>query len=314
MMKKAVVLGASGGMGYALVQELISREVEVIAFARNKEKLERLFGQLRGVEIITGDVLNLQDLLKACNGADVIFQSALVPYHEWEEKLPKMIHNVIAAARQVSAKIVIVDNIYAYGKNPGIKVTEDQPKCPHTKKGKIRLQMEDLIKRAHDQGVPSLTAHLPDYYGPNAENTLMHTTLKAIVENKKAYFVGDHNTKREFIYTPDGAKAMVELALRDSSYGHNWNIPAFDVITGKEIIEILRKITGYQKRVGTITKWMIQFIGLFNPFMREVVEMLYLTVDPVVLSGAKYAGKIGPLPRTNYEEGLRQTIVFMKRK
>jgi short-subunit dehydrogenase len=42
-MKKAVVLGASGGMGYALVNELTERGIETVAFARTKEKLQKLY-------------------------------------------------------------------------------------------------------------------------------------------------------------------------------------------------------------------------------------------------------------------------------
>ena len=36
-MKKALVLGASGGMGYSIVKELSSRGIKVMAFARTKE-------------------------------------------------------------------------------------------------------------------------------------------------------------------------------------------------------------------------------------------------------------------------------------
>jgi short-subunit dehydrogenase len=39
-MKKALVAGASGGMGYALVGELVSRGIDVVACSRGKEKLE----------------------------------------------------------------------------------------------------------------------------------------------------------------------------------------------------------------------------------------------------------------------------------
>jgi short-subunit dehydrogenase len=42
-MKKALVLGASGGMGYALVNELTERGIETVAFARTKEKLQKLY-------------------------------------------------------------------------------------------------------------------------------------------------------------------------------------------------------------------------------------------------------------------------------
>ena len=57
---------------------------------------------------------------------------------------------------------------------------------------------------------------------------------------------------------------------------------------------------------------MIIFLGLFNKDMREVVEMFYLNEEPVVLNGAKYEDRIGPVPRTSYHDGLSQTIDFMK--
>ncbi len=34
-------------------------------------------------------------------------------------------------------------------------------------------------------------AHFPDFYGPNAENTLVHHTLKGILANKMSSFVED---------------------------------------------------------------------------------------------------------------------------
>jgi nucleoside-diphosphate-sugar epimerase len=140
----------------------------------------------------------------------------------------------------------------------------------------------------------------------------LNYTLQSIVQNKKASFVGNQKIAREFIFTPDGAKAIVNLASREEAYGQNWNIPGAGVITGEEMVQTLRGITKYDKRVSTITKGMIQFLGLFNANMREVVEMLYLTEEPVVLSGEKYERIIGKLPRTSYEEGLRQTIAYMK--
>ena len=160
--------------------------------------------------------------------------------------------------------------------------------------------------------MPALIAHFPDFYGPNAENTILHYTLNNAVKNKKSIFVGDQRIAREFIFTPDGAKAIVNLALMDEAYGQNWNIPGYGVITGQELVETIRKMTGYKKRVSTISKNLIRFLGMFNANMREVVEMFYLNEDPVVLNGEKYEKLIGPIPRTSYEEGLKQTIDYMK--
>ncbi|MMZ69697.1 hypothetical protein D1872_325820 [compost metagenome] len=52
--------------------------------------------------------------------------------------------------------------------------------------------------------------------------------------------------------------------------------------------------------------------GWFNPVMKEVVEMLYLTEEPFVLSGEKYEKHIGPLVWTPHEKAIRDTIVALQ--
>ncbi|PLR97553.1 SDR family NAD(P)-dependent oxidoreductase [Bacillus sp. T33-2] len=308
-MVKTLVLGASGGMGYSIVKELSSRGIAVTAFARTRNKLEKLFAKDPNVTIYAGDVFKMEDLQAAARGVDIIFQSANIPYQEWDQNLPTLMGNIIKTAQDQSAKLAIIDNIYAYGRSAGKKVNETTPKVPHTRKGKIRLQLEKTVKQS---GVPAVIAHFPDFYGPNAENTILQYTLQNVVKNKKSMFVGDKSIAREFIFTPDGAKAIVNLALNDQAYGQNWNIPGYDVITGKELIKTIRQLTGYEKGVSTVTKNMIRLLGLFNSGMREVVEMYYLNEEPVVLNGEKYEKQIGPLPRTPYREGLKQTLAHMK--
>ncbi|MCF6139022.1 SDR family NAD(P)-dependent oxidoreductase [Pseudalkalibacillus berkeleyi] len=308
-MDRALVLGASGGMGYAIVNELSNRGVKVVAFARNGSKLNAMYENNSNVEIKTGDVFDQDALILAARGVDVIFHAINIPYHRWEIEQATIVQNIVYAAEQVNAKLAMVDNIYAYGKGLGKAVDEQTPKEPHTKKGKIRLQLEDIVFKAN---IPVLIAHFPDFYGPYAENTFIHFLLKDVVTNKRASFVGDQNVKREFLYTPDGAKAIVELSNNEKAFGQHWNIPSAGVISGEEIIREVRKMTGYEKKVSVVTKNMIRFVGIFNPQMRELVEMMYLTEQPVVLSGAKYEREVGPVPRTSYREGIQQTIKHMK--
>ena len=308
-MKKALVAGASGGMGYALVCELVSRGIDVVAFSRGKERLERLYKCRSNITLFSGDALNQDDLMEAADGVDVIFHAVSFPYQEWDDKHPKCISVMIEVAKIQGAKMAFVDNIYAYGRQLNQSVTEDAKKEPHTKKGKLRLQMENRLK---ESSVPTLIVHMPDLYGPNAENTILHETLKNAVQNNKANFVGSTKAAREYLFTKDGAKAMVELALRQEAYNQNWNIPSAHPITGDELIAIIREITGYEKKVRTVSKGMIRFLGVFSPFMKEMVEMMYLTENPVLLSGEKYQNEIGSLPRTSYSQGIQETISWMK--
>ncbi|MGG0723480.1 SDR family NAD(P)-dependent oxidoreductase [Bacillus mycoides] len=308
-MKKALVLGASGSMGYAIVKELCNRGIHVVAFARNKEKLEILFSGEENVKVVAGDVFIQEDLMEAAKDVDIIFHAVNIPYSDWEKKQPKLLKNILEVARYYDSKLGIVDNIYAYGRQGEEPVAEEVKKAPHTKKGKIRLQLEMMAKQAR---VQMFIAHFPDFYGPNAESTLVHHTLNGVLANKLSSFVGDKKIAREYIFTPDGAKAMIELALRDEAYGQNWNIPGYGVITGEEMIQHIQELTGYTKPVMTVKKGMINLIGLFDKQMKEFVEMLYLTENPVVLSGEKYERYTGVVPRTSYYEGLKRTIVHIK--
>ncbi|WP_280768056.1 SDR family NAD(P)-dependent oxidoreductase [Salipaludibacillus daqingensis] len=303
-MKNALVIGASGGIGYALALELVSKEVNVVAFARRKNKLATLFSDQDKVTIFSGDALNHEEVSLAAKGVDVIFHAISFPYEEWSEKHVACMKVIISVAKQQQAKIALVDNIYAYGKQARV-VTEDVEKKPNTKKGKIRLEMETKIK---ESGIPYLIVHLPDFYGPNADNTILAATLRNVVDQKGTIFVGPMDKRREFLFTNDGAKAMVTLASSEKYYNQNWNIPSGERKTGAEIVTIIRNVNGYKKPVRSIGKSMIRFLGLFNPSMKEMVEMMYLTKEPVLLSGMKYQREVGEVPATSLEEGISATL------
>lgn len=308
-MKKALVAGATGGMGYALVQELRQRNIEVIAFSRGKEKLHKLYNDMPGVTVRAGDALLEEDIINAADGADVLFHAIGFPYQEWEVTHPLVIKNMLKASKVHGAKFALVDNIYAYGRQANSPINEDAKKEPHTKKGKIRLEMEALIKTS---GVPYLIVHMPDFYGPNAGNTVLNETLKNAALNKTANFIGPLSLAREFLYTEDGAKAMAELALRGDAYNQNWNIPAVSVITGTQIKALLQSEWNYSKGFRSISKTIIKLMGVINPFMKEMVEMMYLYEQPIILNGRKYEEQIGPLPKTSYEHGIRKTLIWLK--
>src|SRR5690625_985718 len=123
-MKKALVLGATGGMGYALTKELIEEGYEVTVFARNQQILNSLFGDMHSIKMCPGDVFVVEDLKRAVKGNNIIFHAINLPYAMWEKHLSKVTNNIITVARKQNAKLVIVDNVYSYGKNTAEKVKE----------------------------------------------------------------------------------------------------------------------------------------------------------------------------------------------
>jgi nucleoside-diphosphate-sugar epimerase len=170
----------------------------------------------------------------AAEGADVLFHCANVPYHEMESKLIPLGESVMKAADQLGLKVVAIDGIYPYGRR---QMTEEHPKQPHTRKGKTRLAYEKMLFDSRWSQAKVMIVHLPDYYGPMAnEASYLGSTLEAIAAGKMAFFIGNMRVPREFVYLPDAAFMIAELAAKDDTYGENWNIPGAGLISGREIV------------------------------------------------------------------------------
>ncbi|MBP1992862.1 NAD-dependent epimerase/dehydratase family protein [Paenibacillus eucommiae] len=310
-MKKAIVLGATGGVGNPLTAELIKRGIETVAFGRSAQKLQSLAQELGNPSLLqleTGDAFSPEDIVRASGGADVIFHSANIPYHEMESRLLPLGEAVMEAAERMGAKVVIVDGIYPYGRKTTDKATEEHPKRPHTRKGKVRLAYEELIFSQRWLKAKPLIVRLPDYYGPSAKASYLSVTMEAIAAGKPTAFIGNMTVPREYVYLPDAARMIVEIAGRGESFGQNWHIPGPDVISGHDLVRFARQASGKRKAVIPLGRIGLSLLGLFNPVMKEVVEMLYLTEEPFVLSGEKYERVIGPISWTPHEQAIRETI------
>jgi len=312
MMKKAIVVGATGGTGAVITAELAKRGISVIAFGRSRQKLEELAARLGNpahLSLAVGNASRPDDIAAAAKDADVLFHCANVPYHEMETKLIPLGESIMEAANRLGVKVVAIDGIYPYGKRQMDKVTEDHPKHPHTRKGKTRLAFEQMIFSSRWNNVRAMIVRLPDYYGPTANQaSYLGGTLEAIAAGKMAFFIGNMKVPREYVYLPDAASMVVELAQHDHAYGQNWNIPGTDIISGREIVQIARQASGTKKPVIPLGRIGLSLLGLFVPVMKEIVEMLYLTEEPLRLSGEKYKRYIGKIPATSYADGIAATI------
>ncbi|TBL73985.1 NAD-dependent epimerase/dehydratase family protein [Paenibacillus thalictri] len=316
-MQKAIVLGATGGVGSPLTEELIRRGIETVAFGRSMAKLEKLAQQLGNPPLLrleAGDAFDEERLVRAAAGADVIFHSANMPYHEMETRLLPLGEAVMGAAERLEAKVVVVDGIYPYGRRTTAKANEEHPKFPHTRKGKVRLAYEKLIFDPRWRKAKPLIVRLPDYYGPSAQASYLSPTFEAIAAGKPAPFIGTMSIPREYVYLPDAARMIVTIAERTDSYGQNWHIPGPDVISGHELVRYARKASGKSKPVISLGRLALSLAGLFHPVMKEVVEMLYLTEEPFVLSGEKYERTFGAIGWTPHEQAVSDTIHSLMRR
>ncbi len=70
-------------------------------------------------------------------------------------------------------------------------------------------------------------------------------------------------------------------------------------------------MAGTPLRMMVAGKTMLRILGLFNPMMREMVEMHYLQTDPVLMDDSRLEKLLGGLKRTSYDQGIQLTLDAM---
>jgi nucleoside-diphosphate-sugar epimerase len=108
-----VVLGA-GVVGMAVAEALARRGQSVRVVNRSG-----LREPMAGVRAVSGDVSDPAFAASATRGARVIYQALNPPYHRWSQEFPGLQASAIAAAQTAGARLVVMDNVYMYGRANG---------------------------------------------------------------------------------------------------------------------------------------------------------------------------------------------------
>jgi nucleoside-diphosphate-sugar epimerase len=112
---------------------------------------------------------------------------------------------------------------------------------------------------------------------------------------------------------PDAAPVLVNLAQCSDCYGERWNLGSAGEITAVDFITRVYRAAGRDPKYRSAGRTVLKIMGWFNPVMKELPEMLYLQETPVILDDSKLLARLGPVQKTPYEEGIRQTIDWMRR-
>jgi nucleoside-diphosphate-sugar epimerase len=313
-MQNVAIFGAAGAIGRAVGSELERRGIRFRAVGRSRQKLEETFGKMAHAEVFPADLSEPRSAGAAARGVDTIVYCIGLPYPS-HNLHPVLMRTTIEAAKLVRVeRLLLPSSVYSYGVPRTSRVSETHPREPHTRKGKYRKEQEDILMEAHAAGaLQGMIVRLPDFYGPDADIGLANPMFRAALAGKTANCAGPVNTPHEFVYAPDTGPVIVDLALRADTFGQAWNFGGAGAINLMDFITRIYRAVGRAPRYRSVGAGMLKFMGWFNPTMREVVEMLYLQETPVILDDSKLMAKL-PVHKTSYDDGIRQTLNWMRGK
>ena len=313
-MPKIALIGAAGAIGQSVANALDKKSHEYRVIGRNRTGLDATFGRSSLAEITTWNPDDSDSARAAVRGIDTLVYLVGVPYHEFRLHPTLMQKTVDAAVAEGVERVVLIGTVYPYGRPQTTPVTEEHPRQPHTFKGKMRKEQEDILLGADAEGKLRATIlRLPDFYGPNVERSFLHSLFQAAAQGGTANMIGPIDTPHEFVFVPDVGPVTIALAEKPEAYGRFWNFAGPGAITQADVAERVFRMAGAKPRLRVAGKTMLRLLGLFNPLMRELVEMHYLLSTPVLMDDSALHHLLGPIRKTPYDEGLRLSLDAMRR-
>jgi UDP-N-acetylglucosamine 4-epimerase len=261
-----LITGAAGFVGSNLLETLLKLNQRVVGldnFAtghrHNLSQVEALVApdQWARFNFIEGDIRNLQDCRKACEGVEyVLHQAALgsVP-RSLEDPITSNSTNIsgflnmLVAARDAKVKrFVYAASSSTYGDHPGLPKVEDRigkPLSPYAVTKLVNEQYADVFAQAY--GFSTIGLRYFNLFGqrqdPNgAYAAVIPKWTAAMIKNESICINGDGETSRDFCYIANAVQVnlLAATAVAPEMVNQIYNVAVGDRTTLNDLFEALR--------------------------------------------------------------------------
>ncbi|WP_051271516.1 NAD-dependent epimerase/dehydratase family protein [Shimazuella kribbensis] len=283
---KAFVTGGTGLLGNNLVRLLLERGWEVKALARSSKKAEMMFDGL-DVQIVQGDLLDIESWAHQMNGSDVLFHTAAY-FREtfrngdhWDNLEKINVTNTIrlfelAEQYEVGKVIHISTNATIRKRNNGEISDESDHMNPDETlnlygKSKVIADLE-IKKFMEEHHIPIVTIMPAWMFGPSdAAPTGSGQFVLNFLDQK---FPGSFPSGIDVVDVRDVANAMIQAAKKSPS-GEKYIVTAHYTSLG-ELFEILQHVSGVS---APTKKFPISMVYLSTWFTQKIASLRNKEVD-----------------------------------
>jgi UDP-glucose 4-epimerase len=260
----ALVTGGAGFIGSHLVEELLRRgdTVRVLDnFSTGTRKNVELFQG--NIELMEGDLRNVDTVNAAVNGVDQIFHLAAfvsVP-RSMEDPDTCFAVNVggtvslLEAARRAGVrKVVLSSSTAVYGNTDFFPTTEETPLLPLSPYA-VSKQVNEIYARMYTKvmGLPVTSLRYYNVYGPRQRSdsdyaAVIPIFISQMAAGKPVTIFGDGKQTRDFIFVKDVVHANLMAADSDIA-GESFNICAGQETSLIDLLEELSEIFPHPPQV-----------------------------------------------------------------
>ncbi len=308
-MRTCLVTGGAGFIGSHIVRKLLERGDRVRVLDNfSTGKRENLAEVESSIEITEADLRDPEQVAKAVDSVEIVFHQAAFVSVPLSVENPLAcfdtnVHGVemlLQAAQKAGVRrVVTASSAAVYGESqdyPLRETGETMSLSPYAASKRVNEIYADLYTRTTEMGVTALRYF--NVYGPRQSPASDYAAvipifIHRLLEGKAATIHGDGLQSRDFVFVKDIARANLIAADTPQAAGEIINICSGEEITILDILNTLREI---------IPDTPEPTYGPLRP------GDIYRSVgDP-----SRAERILNFKPRTGLDEGLRQTVDWMR--
>jgi len=258
---RALVLGASGFIGYWVARALRAQRSHVTCVVRDAVSAERLVEEQLGSVVVRRNLTELDaigDWLPALRPA-VVFNLAGYGVDRGEEDdevatcinhlLVRKVAEVVATLppdHWPGARLVHVGSALEYGRAGGT-LAEDTTCQPTNLYGRTKLAgtraLQDVVL---ETGVDACVVRLFTVFGPGEHRGRLLPSLLEATQHDAAVPLSEGLQRRDFAYVEDVAEGLLRLAVSEVSAGEVVNLASGVMHTVREFVETAAEVIGLE--------------------------------------------------------------------
>jgi UDP-glucose 4-epimerase len=250
---RVAVTGSTGFIGMHLLRGLHAVGAEIVAIAAADKHIERLDGLPFPVEhIIVDDICNLGEAIRRAKAEYVIHLSAFVSTERnlcaldetLRQNLLPTISLLAAAAEVQVARVVLLGSCEEYSQKttPFDTALATDPSSPYGASKAAATAYARMFTNSFRLSTVVLRPSV--VYGPGqSDRMLISQVMNAMSKNRSVEVTRGEQT-RDFIYVEDVVKAIIRSLTVPSAEGDVWNVGSGEVVTVRDCLERIERITG----------------------------------------------------------------------
>jgi len=302
MTRRILVLGAAGRLGFASASAFRDAGWRVKGLVR-PNRAGAVPRKVEPVEAVTRD-----EAIAAGRGCDVVLNAFNPAITLWQKNALSLAHGAIATAEENGATLLFPGSVWNFGSTMPPLIDENTPMQPTTRKGAMRVEIEQRIREASDRGMRTIVLRAGDFFGGGRGSWFDLVIAKDIARQRLTY-PGPLEVVHAWAYLPDFATTLVQLAEQREHFAafETFGFPGH-APTGAQFIAAIEAATKATFNVRPMSWWLLKTFGQFLAMGRELSELEYLWRVPHAISGDKLKSAIGAIPHTPLTQAIAESL------